>query len=95
MYKITIQYAPYRKAIGFVILKIFSKTSVFIDSKQAIPVHLSYITDAGRSVILSIHESHNQVVMSNIEQLWLIPVSLTCSLLLKDLSKIVLLEPAK
>ena len=37
MYKITIQYAPYRKAIGFVVLKIFSKTSVFIDSKQAIP----------------------------------------------------------
>ena len=37
MYKITIQNAPYRKGIGFVVLKIFSKTSVFIDSLQAIP----------------------------------------------------------
>ena len=32
MYKITIQDALNLKAIGFVVLKIFSKTSVFIDS---------------------------------------------------------------
>ena len=36
MYKITIQNAPLRNEIGFVVLKIFSKTPVFIESEQAI-----------------------------------------------------------
>ena len=55
MYKITIQYAPYRKAIGFVVLKIFSKTSVFIDSKQAIhALHFQLTTST--AILFQMHE---------------------------------------
>ena len=56
MFKIAIQDAPYLKVIGFVVSKIPSKTSVFIDSKSikqnsvvvhCMPVHQKSLNIAG------------------------------------------------